>query len=357
MPCIARPSLLFIHYTQALHYEEQEEEEERVAVTRQQQQQEQQLQQQQEQHEVCSMNWMFDQALAGEGAGGPLEKSGEGQVDIIEEIVAQSEIPIKQFVLTHMNRNSDLLERGLDFAHKGGLIDFTTSSSGKISEDDGTKCSRALNYLLNQGVYEGCYELNGACRHFIQKAVAGGRVMLNSNTKSTINAKIQDFDGVSLYPSAMASINGYLKGKPKIIENINFNELNKMDGYFVEIQITKINKERELPLISKLENGVRNYVNECCDMIVDKTTLNDLIEFQKIEFIIKKGYYFNEGYNTGIIEVITRLFNERKIKKAQKNPIQDNEIEDKMKKYMIELMKKNDAPEEQFQRMGLSELK
>ena len=81
MPCIARPSLLFIHYTQALHYEEQEEEEERVAVTRQQQQQEQQLQQQQEQHEVCSMNWMFDQALAGEGEGVPLEKSGEGQVD------------------------------------------------------------------------------------------------------------------------------------------------------------------------------------------------------------------------------------------------------------------------------------
>ena len=31
---------------------------------------------------------------------------------------------------------------------------------------------------------------------------------------------------------------------------------------------------------------------------VDKTTLEDLIEFQEIEFDIVKGYYFNEGHNT-----------------------------------------------------------
>ena len=33
---------------------------------------------------------------------------------------------------------------------------------------------------------------------------------------------------------------------------------------------------------------------------VDKIALEDLIEFQKVEFEIIRGYYFNEGFNPKI---------------------------------------------------------
>lgn len=44
--------------------------------------------------------------------------------------------------------------------------------------------------------------------------------MLNNNEKQYVKGQIQDFDAVSLYPSAMkrlGEIGGYLKGKPKIL--------------------------------------------------------------------------------------------------------------------------------------------
>lgn len=77
---------------------------------------------------------------------------GEKQIDYLEEIVENSEIPIKQFIPTHINRNKVLLKRGLEYASNGGLIDFTTSTTKSILEDGETKCSRALSNFLQLGV-------------------------------------------------------------------------------------------------------------------------------------------------------------------------------------------------------------
>ena len=41
---------------------------------------------------------------------------------------------------------------------------------------------------------------------------------------------IQDFDAVSLYPSAMHLFDGYLKGKPKRIQTTNYEEIKIMMG-------------------------------------------------------------------------------------------------------------------------------
>ena len=43
----------------------------------------------------------------------------------------------------------------------------------------------------------------------------------------------------------------------------------------------------------------------------DKTGLEDLIEFQKAEFTITDGYYFNEGRNETINHVIEDLYSLR----------------------------------------------
>jgi hypothetical protein len=57
-------------------------------------------------------------------------------------------------------------------------------------------------------------------------------------------------------------------------------------------------------------------------MYVDKTTLEDLIAFHHIDFEVKKGYYFNEGFNTKINTTIQFIFNKRLEEKKKKNPIE-----------------------------------
>ncbi len=56
--------------------------------------------------------------------------SGESGFDFIEEAISKSEIPRSQFLPTHVNRNENILEKGLEFAQNGGRIDFTTSNGG-----------------------------------------------------------------------------------------------------------------------------------------------------------------------------------------------------------------------------------
>ena len=50
---------------------------------------------------------------------------GSERLDPILAVCEQSEIPIGQFLPTHMNRSSELLEAGFDFVRRGGNIDLT----------------------------------------------------------------------------------------------------------------------------------------------------------------------------------------------------------------------------------------
>ena len=184
-----------------------------------------------------------------------------------------------------------------------------------------TLASLADKYLKNQGCYDGVYQLSGIPQMFIQKCAVGGRTMVANNQKCCIIKNIQDFDAVSLYPSAMERMEGFLKGKPKLITN--FEEIkNTADGYFVEIKITKLKKILNFPLLSYInENGVRNFTNDMVGktVFVDKVSLEDAIEFQQIEYEFIRGYYFNDGFNSKIKTTIRYLFNMRLQKKKEKN--------------------------------------
>lgn len=177
-----------------------------------------------------------------------------------------------------------------------------------------------MTYLT--GCYEGCYELSGVVREFIQQSIIGGRVMTRDNKKWHTKIPLGDFDGVSLYPSAMARIDGYLMGKPKVIMNGTIPE--KADGYFVEIEILDVKKKLHFPIVTyKDKDGNRVYSNDFRGkVVVDKTTLEDWIKFQKIEFEIIRGYYFDEGRNDTVNKIITNLFQKRLEEKKKGNPIQ-----------------------------------
>ena len=183
--------------------------------------------------------------------------------------------------------------------------------------------SMSNDYLLNNGCFDGVYKLSGVPRHFIQKCVVGGRCMTRENKKIKVDdGVISDFDAVSLYPSAMARMRGFLKGRPKVIKNF---EPEKYDGYFIEIKITKIKKRYKFPPTSVLnENGIRNFTNDIEGQIlyVDRTMLEDYINFMGIEYEFIKGYYYDEGHNKTINKVMEHLFNQRLKYKKLNNPIQ-----------------------------------
>ena len=77
---------------------------------------------------------------------------GKRELDFIDDIVKDTEIPITQFLPTHMNRNESLFKKAIKHGKKGGLVDFTTSTNEKKIEEGETKCSKALKILLDEGV-------------------------------------------------------------------------------------------------------------------------------------------------------------------------------------------------------------
>ncbi|MEH6986224.1 beta-aspartyl-peptidase [Cytobacillus firmus] len=74
---------------------------------------------------------------------------------LLEDIAENTDIPIKQFYPTHINRNPHLFEAGVRYAKNGGYVDFTTSSIPKFLEEGEVKCSKALRIMLDEGVPAG----------------------------------------------------------------------------------------------------------------------------------------------------------------------------------------------------------
>lgn len=79
---------------------------------------------------------------------------GDGRrgLDYLRRAVAETEIPVGQFVPTHINRNPTLFEEGIAWARGGGFVDFTTSTVPAFIEEGEVKCSQGLRRMLDAGV-------------------------------------------------------------------------------------------------------------------------------------------------------------------------------------------------------------
>jgi hypothetical protein len=184
------------------------------------------------------------------------------------------------------------------------------------------------SYFRKEGVYTDVYQVSSYVREFIQRCMVGGRTMIRRNEKKhIIDCRISNFDAVSLYPSAQSRLGGYLKGKPRVLQSLDYETLKSYDGYFVEIKIIHVGKgkARDFPLMSRItDEGIRDFNNDMAGetIYVDKFTLEDLIEYHDITFHIVRGYYYNEGRNNVLKTTIEHLFNERLSAKPRGNPIQ-----------------------------------
>ena len=230
-----------------------------------------------------------------------------------------------RYVQKYCERDVEVLQQGYEkwrgFMNKITTIDINNTL---------TLASLANKFFTKTGCFEGCFKLAGTPRHCIQKSIVGGRVMSGFNRRSHKKEIYNDYDCTSLYPSAEFRLaeehGGFLKGKPKVIENLNIEWLKQnADGYFVEIKVTKIPIKRAFPVLSKMNKKGRGFSNDpefLGKIVVDRFTLEDAIKYQKIEFEILRGYYYDEGRNPKIGQEISHIFNERLKMKAIKNPSQ-----------------------------------
>jgi hypothetical protein len=151
-----------------------------------------------------------------------------------------------------------------------------------------TISSYADDYMYWNGVYTGVYELGGVCRDFIQWCVVGGCVRTKNNKKIQFEECImQDFDAVSLYPSAMYR-SSLPVGIPHLINASSIPIINKKNlsnlehpFYFVKVKVITVGKLLQFPLQSQLKDGIRQFTNdlENQEIYVDKIALEDFVNF------------------------------------------------------------------------------
>lgn len=79
---------------------------------------------------------------------------GKDRLKLINQTIEETEIPITQFLPTHANRTQGVFEACIEFAKKGGVIDFTGSENPEFWEktDGEVPFSKALKRLLAEGV-------------------------------------------------------------------------------------------------------------------------------------------------------------------------------------------------------------
>lgn len=77
---------------------------------------------------------------------------GDGHFDPLIDVIEQSEIPIGQFIPTHVNRKRALLDEAKLWAKRGGNIDFTTGIDAEDNPAGSTKTSTSIAECLADGV-------------------------------------------------------------------------------------------------------------------------------------------------------------------------------------------------------------
>ncbi|MGE7607200.1 beta-aspartyl-peptidase [Peribacillus frigoritolerans] len=77
---------------------------------------------------------------------------GDDELSSLHAIADKTNIPIRQLHPTHINRNEELFKAGINYAKRGGFVDFTTSTIPQFLDDGEVKCSIALRIMLEEGI-------------------------------------------------------------------------------------------------------------------------------------------------------------------------------------------------------------
>ena len=76
---------------------------------------------------------------------------GNERLDLVEDILASSDLPRRLFYPTHCNRNPGLLVQAMEHAKKGGFIDFTVSTTPELIAAGEVPALEALRSSIEAG--------------------------------------------------------------------------------------------------------------------------------------------------------------------------------------------------------------
>ncbi len=87
---------------------------------------------------------------------------GKRKLELLQRAVDETEIPITQFLPTHINRNEELFRECIEFAKRGGFVDFTGSEDPEFweTQDGEVRFSKGLRRLLESGVSQDNFTLS-----------------------------------------------------------------------------------------------------------------------------------------------------------------------------------------------------
>ncbi|GMF15047.1 unnamed protein product [Phytophthora fragariaefolia] len=223
----------------------------------------------------------------------------------------------EMYATHYCNRDVDVLKVCFEAFHGLVMEEFDLDIYRFLSV-----ASLSLACQHNEGCFNDCYEMNSVLLGFLRQGTVGGRVMARDNDKYHLKHKLADFDAVSLYPSAMSELPGYVRGRGKLFKDSIPSDA---DYYVARVRFDSIDIKRHFPLLSFYENDSRNFTNDIIGrtMIVGKQALEDIVHFQGATHSVIEGIYWNEGFNDQITMTITKMFNARLKYKAEGNPLQE----------------------------------
>lgn len=87
---------------------------------------------------------------------------GKRKLELLQRAVDETEIPITQFLPTHINRNEELFKDCIEFAKRGGFVDFTGSEDPEFWEkqDGEVRFSKGVRRLMESGVSQDNFTLS-----------------------------------------------------------------------------------------------------------------------------------------------------------------------------------------------------
>lgn len=77
---------------------------------------------------------------------------GPRMLELVERTLAETEIPVRHFWPTHMNRNPELFEEAVAYGLRGGRVDFTTCTTPQFIAEGEVPAAAAIKRCLAAGV-------------------------------------------------------------------------------------------------------------------------------------------------------------------------------------------------------------
>ncbi|TLM97488.1 beta-aspartyl-peptidase, partial [bacterium] len=77
---------------------------------------------------------------------------GKSMLNLVFQALEQSDLPINQFVPTHVNRKSKLLQQAVEFIKLGGAIDLTAGIEPEKDSPDAINISDSLDFLKKSDI-------------------------------------------------------------------------------------------------------------------------------------------------------------------------------------------------------------